>query len=65
MLLVLNADEHDIDFRLPSAPAPWRLVLDTQSPQAPVLDDGPSHAAGGDYRMVGRSVALFRLPRAG
>jgi glycogen operon protein len=65
LLVFLNSDEHDVDFRLPTAPAAWRLVLDTRSPQPPLLDDGPSHAAGASYRMVDRSVALFRLPRAG
>jgi glycogen operon protein len=65
LLLLLNANEREVDFRLPSAAGVWRLVLDTRSPDPPVDDDGPAHAGGSTYRMLDRSVALFRLPRAG
>jgi isoamylase len=65
LLLFLNANEHEVEFRLPAAPRDWRLVLDTRSAEPPVLDDGPAHAGGDAYRLIDRSVALFRLPRHG
>jgi glycogen operon protein len=65
LLLFLNAAEQDIDFRLPEgAPRGWQLMLDTRSSDAPALSDGPTHPGGADYRLVSRSVALFRLPRS-
>jgi isoamylase len=65
LLMFLNAAEQEIDFRLPDgAPLGWQLLLDTRSPDAPALTDGPTHAGSADYRLVSRSVALFRLPRS-
>jgi isoamylase len=65
LLLFLNAAEEEIDFRLPrDAPRAWQLMLDTRSSDVPAVTGGPSHEAGADYRLVSRSVALFRLPRS-
>jgi isoamylase len=66
LLLFLNASEQEIDFRLPDgASGGWQLLFDTRSSDAPALTDGPSYPSGDEYRLVSRSVALFRLPRRG
>ena len=39
-------------------------MFDTRAPDPPTPGDGPVRHAGSVYRMAGRSVALFRLPRA-
>jgi isoamylase len=66
LLLLLNAAEDEVAFTLPDrAPAGWRLMFDTRAPDAPTGGDGPVRHAGSAYPLVGRSVALFRLPRAG
>ncbi len=39
-------------------------MFDTRSADPPTPGDGPVRHGGSAYRMVGRSVALFRLPRA-
>ncbi|HEX6475246.1 MAG TPA: glycogen debranching protein GlgX [Candidatus Limnocylindria bacterium] len=66
LLLLLNAAEDEVEFTLPdTAPAGWRLLFDTRAADPPSDGDGPVRHAGSAYRLVGRSVALFRLPRAG
>ena len=65
LLLFLNADSEEIDICLPDAPDAWHLVLDTRYADPATLEDGPQHPGSGEYRMSGRSVALFSLPRAG
>ena len=66
LLLLLNANDGDIAFRLPpSSHGAWRLVLDTRSPEAPAAAEEPAHNGGTEYPMIARSVALFRLPRGG
>jgi glycogen operon protein len=65
LLLFLNATEQEIDFRLPDgASEGWQMLFDTRSSDAPALTDGPSYPHGEEYRLVSRSVALFRLPRS-
>jgi glycogen operon protein len=64
LLLLLNAGEEEVEFVLPNrAPAGWRLMFDTRVAAAPTSGEGPVRHAGSAYRLVGRSVALFRLPR--
>ncbi|HEY7846945.1 MAG TPA: glycogen debranching protein GlgX [Candidatus Limnocylindria bacterium] len=66
LLLLLNAADDEVEFVLPDrAPLGWRLMFDTRTPDAPTSGTGPVRHAGSAYRLVGRSVALFRLPRAG
>jgi isoamylase len=66
LLLLLNAADDEVEFTLPDrAPAGWRLLFDTRAADPPSAGDGPVRHAGSAYRLVGRSVALFRLPRAG
>ena len=65
LLLLLNAGEEDVEFTLPDhAPVGWRLMLDTRAADAPTAGAGTVRHGGSTYRLVGRSVALFRLPRA-
>jgi isoamylase len=65
LLLVLNADEETIDFRLPDgAPSGWRLIADTSLPELVPTDDGPRHEGGSGYRLAARSVVLLRQPRS-
>ena len=56
-LLLLNAHDGEIAFTLPADPADgrWRRVLDTAEPNAA----GGDYAAGEQYRLHGRSTALF------
>jgi glycogen operon protein len=64
LLLVLNADEEMIEFRLPDgARSGWRLIADTSLPELLPADDGPRHAGGTAYRLAARSVVLLRQPR--
>jgi len=59
-LLVLNAGAQEHDFHLPNGTdAPWRMVLDTARPDAPVDGEAPR-----TYRLAGRSTVVLRLPRA-
>jgi isoamylase len=63
MLLILNADEADHEFRLPNrAKHGWELVLDTARPEPA----GPAERlpGGGSYLLSGRSTVLLRQPRA-
>jgi glycogen operon protein len=65
LLLLLSAADEAVEFRLPEgAPVGWRLMFDTRAPDPPTPGEGPVRHAGSVYRMTGRSVALFRLPRA-
>lgn len=66
LLLLLNANDGDIAFRLPpSSHGAWRLLLDTRTSDAPTAGEEPAHDGGTEYPMIARSAALFRLPRAG
>jgi glycogen operon protein len=65
LLLILNADEETIDFRLPEgARNGWRLIADTSRPDLVPADDGPRHEGGNAYRLAPRSVVLLRQPRS-
>jgi len=65
LLLVLNADEETIDFRLPEgARNGWLLVVDTSLRELLPTDDGPRHEGGNAYSLAARSVVLLRQPRS-
>jgi glycogen operon protein len=68
LLVVLNATDAGVDFRLPrDHGGEWHLVFDTTSPQPPMTADSAPrsvHSGGSTYAVGGRSVCLFRLPRA-
>lgn len=61
MLLLFNAVETDMPFRLPELVADheWELVLDTRYPR--LLEPRPRHPANSLYPLEARSVAIFRL----
>jgi glycogen operon protein len=61
-LVLLNAWWDDLDFLLPREPetSRWERVLDTYA-EDPFADGDV--AAGTKYRLRGRSLAVFRLPR--
>jgi isoamylase len=61
LLLLMNAGADEVDFRLPSAPLGWQRILDTRSSAPPDDQDGPRHEGGSGYRLVDRSLAVFRL----
>ena len=57
LLLVLNASDMQVAFRLPGEPG-WQLLLDTAQPHADEAEIEP----GQPYRLTGRSLALLRKP---
>jgi isoamylase len=62
LLLILNASDSGIEFRLPP-PAPgtrWRLVVDTAHPD--VEEGEESYGGGGLFVIRERSLALFSRP---
>ena len=64
LLLVLNAAEAEVEFRLPNGNgADWELMMDTVSPDPPLLEGGQRHEGGSTYRMASRSFILLRLTR--
>jgi glycogen operon protein len=63
LLLLMNAGEGEVEFRLPPAPRGWQRLMDTRHAEPPTVDDGPLSDAGTDYPLTGRSVALLRLVR--
>ena len=62
LLLVLNAYDGAIDFKLPSVAegAHWRCRVDTNDPR---IDDGGPFDFGADYKVTARSLLLFELTR--
>ncbi|HEX2194788.1 MAG TPA: glycogen debranching protein GlgX [Candidatus Limnocylindria bacterium] len=65
LLVLLNAAEASVDFRLPHDGARgWRLVLDTCSAEPPRDAGGPLHAGGSTYPVTPRTVVVLLLPRA-
>jgi glycogen operon protein len=65
LLLILNADEEAIGFRLPDgARNGWRLIADTSRAELVPADDGPRHEGGNAYRLSPRSVVLLGQPRS-
>jgi len=63
LLIVLNAAEDGVDFRLPNGGGRWELVLDTRSAEPPRERGGDRHEAGSAYGVVARSVVVLRQPR--
>jgi glycogen operon protein len=62
LLLVLNAADEQIAFRLPADPHhAWELLLDTTLERLPEGGQGPLHAAGVTYPLGERSCVLLRL----
>jgi glycogen operon protein len=68
LLLVLNASDESVEFRLPRDHGhDWTLVFDTvvaDPPAAPSDQARSAHPAGSSYTLTPRSVCLFRLPRS-
>ncbi|MCZ7658996.1 MAG: glycogen debranching protein GlgX [Xanthobacteraceae bacterium] len=60
LLLVLNAHDDVVRFRLPEVPGGthWECLVDTNRPD---IDDRPSHAFESEYEVTGRSVLLFEV----
>ena len=60
LLMILNADEAPIDFRLPSDRGhTWQLLIDTISPAIPPEGGGPAQG-GSVHRVEARSFLLLR-----
>jgi glycogen operon protein len=59
LLLILNAEAKQHDFRLPRGRGTWRLVFDTARSKPPAR----STSIRGTYRLAGRSTVLLRIPR--
>ena len=62
LLVVLNADETAVDFRLPDHGNAWEPMVDTAV--AAVPPGGDAHPAGSPLTIGGRSVVLLRLMRS-
>jgi isoamylase len=62
LLLLLNAQDDAVDFRLPRPPLalPWTLVLDTAEPA--VADPAPEYPGGAAYRLAPRALAILTHP---
>ena len=51
----------EVSFRLPNGGgASWELMMDTRSPDAPLLEGGARYEGGDSYRIAPRSVILLR-----
>ncbi|MGE5596544.1 MAG: glycogen debranching protein GlgX [Hyphomicrobiales bacterium] len=63
LLILLNADHENVEFRLPPAPAAtrWIFVLDTAEPDA--AEGSRGYRGGSRYELTSRSVAILKLPR--
>ncbi|HEY4002081.1 MAG TPA: glycogen debranching protein GlgX [Candidatus Xenobia bacterium] len=59
LLIILNAHHDRIDFTLPAASDHWQLLLDTARSGV----EGQTWPPARSYRLKGRSLVLFRLPR--
>ena len=63
LLMVLNAGEEPVRFRLPGTSGRrWEVVLDTVSHDPPADEGGRRVDAGSTYRVAERSFVLLRLP---
>jgi glycogen operon protein len=62
LLILLNAQDAAVDFRLPSPPLnrAWTLVLDTAAPAD--AGAGPEHSGGAVYRLAPRALAILTHP---
>jgi isoamylase len=64
LLMVLNAGEGAVRFRLPGTSGRrWQVVLDTVLSDPPADGDGRQVDAGSTYRVAERSLVLLRMPR--
>jgi isoamylase len=62
LLLLLNANDQEVDFLLPRPPLdqPWTLVLDTARPTA--ADEATEYRGRTAYPLAPRAMAVFRHP---
>jgi isoamylase len=56
-MLLLNAHPDPVPFKLPASAQPWELILYTFMPK--LADPKITVSAGAEFRMEGRSLALF------
>jgi isoamylase len=65
LLLLVNASEEGVSFRLPEAVGRryWELTLDSAKPEANPASE--SYMPGGAYELTGRSLTLLINPRDG
>jgi glycogen operon protein len=62
LLLLLNAHDEEIHFRLPNDNAePWHVLVDTDSEMGEPAQE--VYASGGEYPLRGRSLVLLCRPR--
>jgi glycogen operon protein len=61
LLVLINGGDPPVDFVLPEAPwgERWEVLVDTRSADPPIVEPP---RAGDAYVMVGRSMAVMRLP---
>jgi glycogen operon protein len=57
LVILFNASDVDVAFRLPAARGPWRTLVDTADPAAPAT----THAAGAVASRASRSVVVLAL----
>jgi glycogen operon protein len=57
LVMLFNASDVDVAFRLPDARGPWRTLVDTVDPAAPT----PSYGAGALISRASRSVVVLAL----
>jgi len=57
LLVLFNGSDVDVGFRLPAAPRPWRMLIDTAAPAAPAA----SHSGDEVITRTSRSVAVLAL----
>jgi glycogen operon protein len=60
LLLVLNAHDDVVKFKLPEVPGGthWECLVDTNRPD---MDDRPAHGFDAEYEVTGRSVLLLEV----
>ncbi len=63
VLVLINGGEDALDFMVPDTAwgDRWELLLDTRSAEAP--EPGAAALAGAPYAMIGRSMAVMRMPK--
>ncbi len=64
ILVILNADERDVGFRLPNhAGRPWHLAVDTVSGSVPPEEPPAVHEGGTILEVSGRSAVVLLQPQ--
>ncbi len=65
LLLVFNAHHEPVEFTLPEAllAASWRLVVDSSTGQAEMLEEQPALPPGSVLRVPGRAAMVLVDPR--